>query len=78
MGRILDFHKKNCFAILVQSFFVLAFIGGYIAFLTTFLNQNRDQVPTSPSSSLVFPLLQLPPLGLKPGDASGVQHVVTS
>ncbi|ELR20197.1 uncharacterized protein ACA1_116690 [Acanthamoeba castellanii str. Neff] len=43
MGRILDFHKRNCFAILVQSFFILAFIGGYIAFLTTFLNQNRDQ-----------------------------------
>lgn len=48
MGRILDFHKRNCFALLVQSFFVLAFIGGYIAFLTTFLNQNRDQVPHLP------------------------------
>jgi hypothetical protein len=48
MGRILDFHKRNCFAILVQSFFILAFIGGYIAFLTTFLNQNRDQVTPLP------------------------------
>lgn len=53
MGRILDFHKRNCFAILVQSFFILAFIGGYIAFLTTFLNQNRDQVTFS-SSSIFF------------------------
>jgi hypothetical protein len=53
MGRVLDFHKRNCFAILVQAFFVLAFVAGYIAFLTTFLNQNRDQVTFS-SSSIFF------------------------
>jgi hypothetical protein len=42
---IINFHKQNCLSILVQAFFVLAFIGGYIAFLVTFYDQNRDQVP---------------------------------
>jgi hypothetical protein len=60
MGRVVDFHKRNFCAIAVQSFFVLAFVGGYIAFLTTFFAQNRDQVLPCSSPSLSFPLLLLP------------------
>jgi len=43
-GEVLKFCKLNLLAILVQTFFVLAFISGYITYLSTFLSNDRSQV----------------------------------
>lgn len=57
MGALQHFCKNNCFSILLQAFFVLAFIGGYIAFLVTFYNTNRDKAAFSrrPCPALLAP-----------------------